>query len=112
MVTVMTTLYRLYLKRDGVLVGRRDFKADDAPSARIIAATIYNACRDECNSFELWENAYRIDAPIAAAAAMLGSTRQEQVVDTETALLDSGWAVAKSRRLLLERDEMRRKPLR
>ena len=66
-------------------------------SARYIAAAIFEACNEDCDAFELWEDAYRIDAQLPVTADTLTALRQGRVVATEEALLGSIWVTGQSR---------------
>ena len=93
-------LYRLLLRRDLNLVGSQQFAAEDTMSARFVAAAIFEACGRDCDSYELWENAYRIDTALPLSARMVTGWRQAQLITTEEAILKSKWAIARSEQLL------------
>jgi len=86
------TNYRLYcFDREGAIVCRDDFEADNNVEARGIASAICDACSDEHHAYELWKD----DLPIAGGQT-LASVLQ---VDHEIALRNSYWRVSQSRRL-------------
>jgi hypothetical protein len=47
-------MWRLYFRKGGSIVGRDDFEAADHGEAGDIARSLFKACSDMCNDFELW----------------------------------------------------------
>lgn len=82
------------------MVGRQAFEAEDSTSALFIAAAIVDGCGEDCDSYELWENAYRIDARVSLSAGELTRQRQEHVIAAEESILSGRWTIAKSKHLL------------
>ena len=93
-------LYLLVLRRDRDMVGRQEIAADDATGARLIAGAVFDGCGEDCDSFELWDGAYRIDARLPLTAGGLSRLHQAQVIAAEEAIARSRWAIARSKRLL------------
>lgn len=93
-------VFHLVLRLGQDMVGRQAFEADDSTSALFIAAAIFEGCGQDCDSYELWDNAYRIDAPLSLSGKQLTANRQEQVITAEESILGGRWAVAKSKHLL------------
>jgi len=108
--------FRLYLRtNDGRIICRDDFEAQDARTAQSIAETVFDACSDLAQVYELWDH----NNPVCAArhpvtvpdAKSLKERTQQIVVDREIALRDSRWAVAQSERLLRKIAEWAECPL-
>jgi hypothetical protein len=53
-------LYRNYFRNSNGIVGRDEFDAPNDDVALTIAARVFDAVRDRCTSFELWEGAREI----------------------------------------------------
>ena len=101
----MRLTYRIYFRdRAGAVAGREDFQATDDRAALVIGALLCKACADVCNNFELWQETRRIDGMVddrsTLDAIALSAETQAAVAHHEEQLRDSGWAVAKSARLL------------
>lgn len=89
-------------KRGGI-VGRADFDAPDHAQSLLISATIYDACSDIAQRYELWNKDKLVAAPktVEPGALKALTARQQQIViDTEIALHDSGSLISESQRLL------------
>lgn len=93
-----------------VIGGREDFEAEDDAAALAIARVVYDAAGDCCDAFELWEGTRQIDHNriTSLKASALCARRQNEIIRTEEALLNSRWAIARSRLLLARFDEMRK----
>ena len=85
------TNYRLYcFDRDGAIVCRDDFEADNNVEAKGIASAICDACSDEHYTYELWKG----DLPIAGGQTLasvlqvggLSAKARQIVIDHEIAL--------------------------
>jgi hypothetical protein len=92
-----------------VISGCETFAADDDAAALAIARSICDAASDLCDMFELWDGTRQIDQSrlVALQASAILQRRQEHVIEVEEALFDSGWAIARSRRLLARLNELR-----
>lgn len=112
----MAPSFRIYFRGpEGVILGRDDFEAEDDRAAMAIAAALGRTCSDVCSRVELWQGSRRVEAavpaPAMAAAERLTAAMLDALEQVEDRLRDSGWAVAKSRRLIEEtrrRTERRR----
>ncbi len=105
--------YRLYFTDGrGSIQARDEFICADDPTALSIAEHLLDACSEVYTGFELWCGAHRVVPANGSArrnrpdADEIRRAVQEIVVDREHVLLDSGWAVAQSRKLLQARDEL------
>jgi hypothetical protein len=97
--------YRVYFRTAwGTIGGRDDFMAEDDGTALSIAAMLYDACSDVCETFELWDGIRRVDIAARSGTALTVEQMDEDlegiVLEHEIALRDTIWAVAQSRRLL------------
>jgi DNA-binding response OmpR family regulator len=99
-------MYRVYFRdQEGLTAGRHDFGAPNDDSAMMIATLLCDACSDVCDTFELWDGTRRINAagqqkPIVLTAEQINARAQECALESEIAIRDSEWLVARSRRLL------------
>jgi hypothetical protein len=97
---------------DNTIRGRFDFPADDDDQAVEIAEILYDACSDRCRSWELWKwTVFLASGPrnrdeARPRASDLAERRQENIVQCEETILHSAWAIASSRRLLAELDNL------
>ena len=110
----MTTTYRMYFFIDHRIHGQEDFQADDDVAAIRIARVLYDACSDVCEAFELWQGTREIrDAKQAyhatAQLADLIEAHQRVTIDSEEAIKDSKWMIARSRRLIETLDGIKSK---
>ncbi len=95
--------YRIYFFSERAICGRHDFVADNDQGAIQIARVLFDACADNCQSFELWQGTRCIAAPRQSAPSTfdeLSAANQRRVVDTEERIVHSQWNIARSRRLL------------
>ena len=95
--------YRIYLVGPGLIQRRHDFQADNDQIAVQIAHILFDACSDDCESFDLWSGARRVAVPRLFQPKTfddLSAANQECVIDTEERIVHSGWLIAQSRRLL------------
>jgi len=90
--------YRVYFRRFGAIVGRDEFDADDDETAWIVAGLLFDAVRDHCDSFELWQGARVVRG--APVAEQIRERAQAIAAKREEAIRNSGWEIAESRRLL------------
>jgi hypothetical protein len=93
-------VFHLVLRAGLDMVGRQAFEAEDSISALFVAAAIVDGCAEDCDSYELWENAYRIDAPVSLSSRELTRQRQEHVIAAEESILSGRWTIARSKHLL------------
>lgn len=113
--------YRIFfLRADGSIDARHDFRAPDDVAALQIMAVIGEASADEHHGLMLWAGTRRLFETHETPAADGGGSRfrglsdvlaedtQRRVLENEEALLDSHWRLAKSRRLLEATDNFRR----
>ena len=106
-------LYRIFFRdSDRRIVGRQDFDARDDAHAITTARVLWEACSDVAWGYELFDAnrcvvlrtpAYRV----AIALQEIADCRQDAVVDLEQQMRDSRWAIAKSRRLLVQLGHIR-----
>lgn len=103
--------YRLYLLDGNTIQAREEFRAPNDGDALIIATVVADACSDEHTGFELWSLARRVFGPAPAVSPLaldeISQAHQRAVLDLEEALQRSRWAIAKSRRLLEKKRELR-----
>ena len=99
--------YRVYFRSHaGTILGRDDFEAEDDRSAQAIAESLGDACSDISQSFDLWQGARRVvtvrNAVSGPEAGARGLNNQVlmRVIERQKILQRSGWAVARSTRLL------------
>ena len=92
-----------------MVAGCEEFAVENDAAALAIARTIFAAATDLCDAFELWDGPRQIDQSRMATlqTGTVAVHRQEQVIRTEETLLNSGRAIARSRRLLARFDELR-----
>jgi hypothetical protein len=102
--------YRVYFRDGrGVILGRHEFEAEDDVAATRIAGALSEACSDMCKTFGLWDGARAVktDARAGVDAAQISARTQRRVVETEMAIRDSDWSIARSRKLLDRLDRAR-----
>jgi hypothetical protein len=95
--------YRIYFVGDRVICGRDDFLADCDESAIQIAHVLFDACADDCLSFDLWQGSRWIALPrlfVPKTFDELSAANQACTIETEERIVAGRWAIAKSRRLL------------
>ncbi|HKW52622.1 MAG TPA: hypothetical protein VJO12_02950 [Stellaceae bacterium] len=99
--------YRVYFYAEReVFQGRQEFMADDDRTAMVLAELLCDACSDLCETFELWDGARRVDMSFSrmprpsVSAEQVAAATQTSLVRTEEALLNSNWALARSKRLI------------
>jgi hypothetical protein len=88
-----------------LIVGREDFDAIDNVQALAIVAAIFEACSDVACSYELWNSKEQVLSPQGAASEVsepLSDYQRQRVVETATALRDSNWLIAESKKLIRE----------
>jgi hypothetical protein len=108
--------YRVYFRSHaGTILGRDDFEAEDDRSAQAIAESLGDACSDISRSFDLWQGARRVvtvrnavSGPVAGARGLNDQVRM-RVIERQKILQRSGWAVARSTRLLERLDQVDRR---
>ncbi len=101
--------YRLYLLAHGAIAARDDFQVEGDEAASAIAGRLFAACSDTCDGYELWSGPTRIGGANRALAdpdAGLERTHEIIVLERQRALLDGGWAIAHSPRLLHEHRQL------
>ena len=104
--------YRLYLlDATKAIKAREEFLAPNDADALIIASVVADACADEHAGYELWSLARCVFGPSPAIAppslSELSQGHQQAILDLVDALQRSRWAVAKSRRLIEKKNELR-----
>lgn len=98
------------------ITGCNEFEVENDAAALAIARSIFEAATDVSDAFELWDGTRQIDQNRMATlpTGVVTAQWQEHVIRAEEALLNSGWAIARSRRLLARfaqlRAEARRDP--
>lgn len=97
-----------------VISGCEEFEAENDAAALTVARTIFDAAGDLCDAFELWDGARQIDQRRMATlpSSVITAQWQEHVIRAEESLLNSNWAIARSRRLLARFTELRREAAR
>ena len=96
--------YRVYL-RDGMgfIRARQDFVAASLAEAIEISSFLFDACSDQCRSYELWSGTVLIGQNLTSSPRvrleLLNEARQNRVIELEETLHQSRWAIAKSARL-------------
>ena len=101
--------YHIYIVGERIIRGRHDFEADDDQNAIQIAHVLLDACADDCQSFDLWQETRRIPIPRLVEPTTfdeLSAANQQRAIETVEQIVQSEWAIAWSRRLL---DELERK---
>ena len=108
-----TEPYRMFFRGDLGVCGRQDFAADDDDHALEVSAILADACSDVCTSFELWQGERQVcgerqlKPTRLSTPHQLSERRQAQLVETEEAMRDSRFAIARSRRLLARLAELK-----
>jgi hypothetical protein len=104
--------YRVYFRSHaGTILGRDDFEAEDDRAAQAIAESLGDACSDISQSFDLWQGARRVVTVHNAApghqAGVSGLNDQVllRVIERQKIIQRSGWAIARSTRLLERVDQ-------
>lgn len=95
--------YRIYLLRESAIRGRHEFEAASDQNAIQIAHVLFDACSDDCNSFDLWSGTRHVAIPrlfVAKTFDELSEVLQEHTLDTEERIANGEWRTARSRRLL------------
>jgi hypothetical protein len=92
------------------ITGCNEFEAENDAAALAIARCIRDAASDLCDAFELWDGGRQIDQNRMATlqTSVVTAQWQDHVMRAEETLLASGWAIARSRRLLARFDELRK----
>ena len=97
--------YRILFFNDrAMLVAHQELAAPSDAAAKLIGAAIFQACEDECASYEIWSG------PIRLVTGMRPSTMPNvfelthqlgsMAADNEERIAASAWALARSRKLL------------
>ena len=91
------------------IIGSEEFEAENDAAALVIARNIFDAGADLCDVFDLWDGTRQIDQGRVATLQtnVVTARRQDQLIRAEEVLLNSGWAIAHSRRLLARFNELR-----
>ena len=79
--------YRIYFIGETVIRGRDDFEADNDQAAIQIAHALFDACSDNCRSFDLWQQICRVAVPRLFEPTTfdeLSAANQERVIETRT----------------------------
>ena len=97
---------------DGATIGRSDFFARDDGHALAMATVAYKACSDLAASYAVRQGVRTLVGRAAAECTAitwseLAMCRQDAAVKLEEQIQQSGWAVARSRRLLHQLDYFR-----
>ena len=109
--------YRLYFLNAAQRIAARDeFEAENDETANTIAGLLSDACSDLSPGFELWQSARRVVPDVkkqAAAHPNQSSTAitlqlQSLVLEREEIIQQSHWLIAKSARLQVRVDELRK----
>jgi hypothetical protein len=96
-------LYRIYFVGERIIRGRHDFDADDDQNAIQIAHALLDACSNDCQSFDLWQETRRIPIPRLVEPTTfdeLSAANQERAIETVEQVVQREWAIAWSRQLL------------
>ena len=95
--------YRIYFFGPAAIIGREDFEAKSDTIALQMAQALFDACSDNCQSFDLWQEERHVAVPRLfrpSSFVELSKANQERVIQTEEVIAQSGSLIAKSRRLL------------
>jgi len=112
----MVAEYRVYLRdKVGFIRAQQDFAADSLAEAIESASFLFDACSDQCASYELWCGtllfAQKLTRPPPVRLEHVSEATQKNVVELEETLRQSHWAVAKSTRLCISLQAARRNGL-
>jgi hypothetical protein len=90
------------------ITGCEEFETENDAAALAIARSIAEAAADVCDAFELWDGPRQIDQARMATlpTSVVTAQWQDHVIRAEETLLNSGWAIARSRRLLARFDQL------
>jgi len=104
--------YRLYLRRFGEIACRHEFTAEDDTRAQEFAELLAEAASDVCDTFEVWQGGRVVLGPQRAQRQGEGkacSFVPDSIVAAAEAVLESGWAAARSRLLLSRLEAWKKK---
>jgi hypothetical protein len=105
--------YRLYLRRSGEIACRYEFTAEDDARAREFAELLAEAASDVCDTVEIWQGGRVVVGPERVkrdgerqACAFVS----ESIVAAAESVLESGWAVARSKLLMSRLEAWKKRP--
>jgi hypothetical protein len=105
--------YRFYLRRSGEITCRHEFTAEDDARAREFAELLAEAASDVCDTVEVWQGGRVVVGPERVQRNgewKAYSFVPESIVAAAEAVLDSGWAVARSKLLLSRLEAWKKRP--
>lgn len=104
--------YRVYLRASERIVCRHEFAAPDDGTAQRIAEMLAEAAADMAGFFELWQGA-RLVIPLRPPRQGVDAAGTAEVIaaaEAAEAILQSGWAAARSRQLSSRLEAWRKRP--
>jgi GAF domain len=111
--SVANASYRLYLRRCGEIACRYEFTAEDDASAREFAERLAEAASDVCDAVEVWQGGRVVRGPERVQRSGEGkacSFVSEAMVAAAEAVLESGWAAARSKLLPSRLEAWKKRP--
>jgi len=105
--------YRLYVRSENQIVARVDFNASDDDDTVAVANFICGLVDGKDAVCEVWRGAnclYQTSTRQAMRWESLSRERQDVVLRTEEALVNSHWAISKSKALLAAVQASARRP--
>lgn len=106
--------YRIYFIGESAIRGRYDFDADDDQAAIQIAHVLFDACSENCQSYDLWQQSRRVAVPRLFKPGTfdeLAAVHQERAIEVEEGIINSEWQMASRSRLLETRESISRDAL-
>ncbi len=103
--------YRIFFLDDrGSIIARDEFSADFDGAAVVVSDGLFDACSDHFGGYELWSGSRRVTSVGSEAVSLwrgaspneISQSIQLVIAERERVLLDSGWTIARSTRLLAE----------
>jgi len=96
--------YQLYFTDHASrLVGHERFLAESDLQALRVAGAVFRACRDECQTAEIWRDGarvYTLNAADGDRPFWVTGASADIAAQIEETLANSQWSIARSRRLL------------
>jgi len=110
------TSYRMYLRARRAIIERSDFKAETDELAASAAATVFEACTDRCDGWDLWDGGRLVadqrTTEQLLAKAQMAETRaniEEVAGGIAEGIVAVKGQVARSPKLRAKLDELRSK---
>jgi hypothetical protein len=105
--------YRLYLRRFGEIACRHEFTAEDDARALEFAELLAEAASDVCDAFEVWQGGRVVVGAQRAQQHGEGKAYSfvpDSIVAAAEAVLESGWAAARSKLLSSRLEAWKKRP--